>query len=74
MLLAWITNSHQRGASWFEYSQNRTTSRLIKTLANTTLLFVRVNPIIGLGMGIFDLTGATDLIQNEAGKLIDNNF
>jgi hypothetical protein len=35
-----------------------------KAAVKTVLSFMRINPVIGIGMGILDLTGATDALFN----------
>ena len=35
-------------------------------------MLVRVNPIVGVGLAILDLTGASDYIYNQIGNAIDN--
>jgi RHS repeat-associated protein len=58
--------------SWMEYNKNPTTGSFIKAATNTGLLFLRVNPFVGVGLGILDLTGGSDWFYNQVGNGIDN--
>jgi RHS repeat-associated protein len=58
--------------SWMDYNKNPSTGALVKAFANTGLVFLRVNPFVGFGLGIFDLTGGSDWFYNQVGNGIDN--
>ncbi len=58
--------------AWTDYANNPTTGNLIQTVSSTGLVFVRVNPFVGLGLGILDVTGASDYLYDQLGNTIDN--
>ena len=60
------------GLAWKDYFENRTTGGLIKALGTSGLAFARVNPFVGVGLGILDITGGSDWIYNKVGSSIDN--
>ena len=60
------------GIAWNDYYKNRTTGGLVKAFSNTGLVFLRVNPFVGIGLGILDLSGGSDWIYNKVGNSIDN--
>ena len=49
-----------------------TTGGLVKAFGNTGLVFLRVNPFVGVGLGILDVTGGSDWVYNKIGNGIDN--
>jgi hypothetical protein len=51
--------------------ENPTTGNLLKATISSTLVFVRVNPLIGIGIGILDVTGASDVVYEKVGYIID---
>jgi RHS repeat-associated protein len=57
--------------SWNDYFNNPTTGGLVKAWTNTGLVFIRVNPFVGIGLGILDLTGGGDWLYNQIGNGID---
>ena len=60
------------GIAWYDYFNKPTTGGLVKAFSNTGLMIVRINPLIGVGIGIMDLTGGSDWIYNRVGNGIDN--
>lgn len=58
--------------SWADYANNPTTGNMIQAIANTGLVFVRINPAIGIIIGISDVTGASDYIYDQIGDYLDN--
>lgn len=52
--------------------QNPTTGNIIQAFATTGLAFVRINPVVGIGLGIMDATGASDYLFDQVGSAIDN--
>jgi RHS repeat-associated protein len=58
--------------SWKDWNKNPSTGALVKAFANTGLVFLRVNPFVGVGLGILDLTGGSDWFYNQIGSSIDN--
>lgn len=51
---------------------NPTTGNIIKASVNTGMLFVRANPMVGLTLGIMDVTGVSDKIYQGLGSSIDS--
>mgnify|MGYP006284799813 CR=1 FL=1 len=60
------------GISWVDYANNPTTGNLIQAIANTGLVFVRVNPLTGIIIGVADVTGASDYVYDQIGGFIDD--
>lgn len=60
------------GTAWYDYYNKPTTGGLVKALSNTGLVFLRVNPFVGVGLGILDLSGGSDWFYNQVGNGIDN--
>jgi RHS repeat-associated protein len=60
------------GTAWYDYYNKPTTGGLVKAFTGTGLVFVRVNPFIGVGIGILDLTGGSDWFYNQVGTSIDD--
>jgi RHS repeat-associated protein len=60
------------GTAWYDYYNKPTTGGLVKALSNTGLVFIRVNPFVGVGLGILDLTGGSDWFYNQVGNGIDS--
>lgn len=56
----------------YDAFENPTTANIIKASANVGLLFVRMNPVTGVILGISDLSGFSDFIYNGVGNIIDN--
>ena len=56
----------------YDAFENPTTANIIKASANVGLLFVRMNPVTGVILGISDLSGFNDFIYNGVGNIIDN--
>ncbi len=52
--------------------QNPTTGNIIQAFATTGLALVRINPLVGIGLGIMDVTGASDYLYDQLGNAIDN--
>ncbi|MGI9526868.1 MAG: hypothetical protein ACR2MS_07150 [Weeksellaceae bacterium] len=42
-------------------------------MSSTGLLFIRVNPIVGIGLGILDVTGGADYFYDQIGNVIDKS-
>ncbi len=60
------------GTAWYDYYNKPTTGGLVKAISNTGLVFLRVNPFVGVGIGILDLTGGSDWLYNQVGNGIDS--
>ena len=60
--------------SWYEYSQNPTTANLLRSITNTSLALLRINPIVNIGISVLDLTGASDWVYRQMGIVIDRQF
>src|SRR5690554_4133106 len=56
----------------YDAFENPTTANIIKASVNVGLLFVRMNPVTGVILGISDLSGFSDYIYNGVGNMIDN--
>ena len=56
----------------YDAFENPTTANIIKASVNVGLLFVRMNPVTGIILGISDLSGFSDYIYNGVGNMIDN--
>lgn len=55
-----------------EFMDNRTIGNGIKAGVNITLALARnINPFIGVGIGILDVTGASDAFYNKLGNSLD---
>jgi RHS repeat-associated protein len=67
-----FTGVASMGIAWADYANNNTTGNFIQALANTGLVFARVNPITGIIIGVADVTGASDYVYDQIGGLIDN--
>lgn len=52
--------------------QNPTTGNIIQAFATTGLALVRINPLVGIGIGIMDVTRASDYLYDQLGNAIDN--
>ena len=52
--------------------QNPTTGNIIQAFATTGLALVRINPLVGIGLGIMDVTGTSDYLYDQLGNSIDN--
>ncbi|WP_374175066.1 DUF6443 domain-containing protein [Flavobacterium tructae] len=59
-------------SSTIEAYNNPTTANILKASVNTGMLFVRANPIVGLTLGIMDVTGVSDKIYDGLGNSIDS--
>lgn len=59
------------GTAWKDYFNNRTTGGLVKALSNTGLVILGVNPFVGVGLGVLDVTGGSDWFYNQVGNGID---
>ena len=60
--------------AWIEYSQDQTNANLIKAVSSTAIVFLRINPIINIGIGILDISGVSDKVYNAAGNYIDQKL
>ena len=60
------------GIAWNDYFNEPTTGGLVKAWTNTGLVFLRVNPFVGVGLGILDLTGGSDWFYDQVGSGIDS--
>jgi hypothetical protein len=67
-----FTGVASMGISWADYANNPTTGNLIQAIANTGLVFVRVNPITGIIIGFADVTGASDYVYDQIGDFINH--
>jgi hypothetical protein len=67
-----FTGVASMGISWSDYANNPTKGNLIQAIANTGLVFVRVNPITGIIIGVADVTGASDYVYDQIGGFIDD--
>jgi hypothetical protein len=54
--------------------RNPTTGNILKATFNTGMLFMRVNPLVGLSIGILDATGVTNQAFNGIGNFISGGF
>ena len=70
-LLGKFTGLTSAGFAWYDYINNPTTGNLIQAISNSGLVFLRINPLIGIGVGILDVTGASDYIYDLIGEEID---
>jgi len=59
--------------AWKEYSEHPTWGNFFKVVGNGSITVLagvgRLNPLVGVGLAILDLTGATDKIYEGLGKL-----
>lgn len=55
----------------YEYRDDPTTAGLIKVGTTIGLVFVRVNPFVAIGLGIADVSGASDWLYQKIGDSID---
>ena len=58
-------------SSTIDAYRNPTTGNILKATFNTGMLFVRVNPLVGLSIGILDATGVTNQVFNGIGNYIN---
>ena len=70
-ILGRVTGIYGAGSSIYDAYRNPTTGNILKATFNTGMLFLRVNPIVGLGIGILDATGVTNQFFNGVGNFID---
>jgi hypothetical protein len=70
-ILGTVTGVSSAGISVINALENPTSGNLLKATVSTTLVFVRVNPFIGIGIGIMDVTGASDVVYEKVGYIID---
>ena len=70
-VLGRVTGIYSAGSSIYDAYRNPTTGNILKATFNTGMLFLRVNPVIGLGIGVLDATGVTNQFFNGVGNFIN---
>lgn len=70
-ILGKVTGVYSAGSSVYDAYRNPTAGNILKATFNTGMLFVRVNPLVGLGIGILDATGVSNQVFNGIGNYIN---
>jgi hypothetical protein len=72
--VGWYLGISSAALSWNDYRVENSTGNLLKAITNTILIVPRINPFVGVGLGVLELTGVTDKAFDLFGDEVDKQL